>query len=80
MIVRRGFRTRREAALAQIEANARAVVRAIEQDLDGRYAALWQAKAEAEHTGTRAPIDRFVRRLKAGEFDRPPLASTVGGK
>jgi hypothetical protein len=65
----RVFRTPHERFLARVEANARAVVERIEQDRDGRYAALRAAKAEAERTGKRTAIDDFVRRLKAGEFD-----------
>jgi hypothetical protein len=68
------FEPGREDLVAHFEANARAVVERIERDPDGRYAALRQAKAEAERTGSRAPIDRFVRRFKAGEFDRASSA------
>jgi hypothetical protein len=37
-----------------------------------------QAKAEAEATGDRAPIDAFVRRLHAGVFE-PPASKPNGG-
>jgi hypothetical protein len=40
-----------------------------------RTAAYVAAKAEAERTGSQAPIDRFVKRLAQGEFDR----ATPGG-
>jgi hypothetical protein len=56
--------------LAEFEANARAFVERVERDVDGRFAALRRAKAEAEATGSRRPIVEFVARLKAGEFDR----------
>jgi hypothetical protein len=35
----------------------------------GALTALSEAKAEAERTGSRRPIDEFVARLKAGEFE-----------
>jgi hypothetical protein len=38
------------------------------QDRDLRLEAFRGALAEAERTGTNAPIDRFVQKLKAGGF------------
>jgi hypothetical protein len=38
-----------------------------------RLEAFEKAKAEVERAGHRGPIDDFVRRLKAGEFE-PPLS------
>jgi hypothetical protein len=37
-----------------------------------RLKAFEKAKTEAEAAGHRGPIDDFVRRLKAGEFERDP--------
>jgi hypothetical protein len=37
-----------------------------------RVEALNKAKVEAERVGHRGPVDDFVRRLKAGEFDQAP--------
>jgi hypothetical protein len=39
-----------------------------------------EAMAEAERVGHRGPIDRFVRRLKAGEFDQASTSTRIGGK
>jgi hypothetical protein len=35
-----------------------------------RLEAFRRAQAEAEATGSREPIDRFLQRLKRGEYDR----------
>jgi hypothetical protein len=36
-----------------------------------RDEAFHKAEAEAARVGDNGPLDRFVQRLKAGEFDRP---------
>jgi hypothetical protein len=61
-----------EEIVAELQANIRAVNERFRLDPDGRFAAFRQAKAEAERTGSHAPIDRFVQRLKRGDFYRYP--------
>jgi hypothetical protein len=46
--------------------------RAPHQEARLRVEAFRRAQAEAEATGSREPIDRFLQRLKRGEYDRYP--------
>jgi hypothetical protein len=64
------FRLGQQELGAQLEANARAFAERIERDPDGRFATFRAARAEHELTGNYTPVAQFVRRLKAGAFDR----------
>jgi hypothetical protein len=52
--------------------------RAPHEEVRLRVRAFRRAQAEAETTGSREPIDRFLQRLKAGEFDAS-IRSRVDG-
>jgi hypothetical protein len=55
---------------AELEANARACAEWLAKDEAGIIRALHAAKAESERLGNHEPLERFVRKLKAGGFHR----------